>query len=95
MTMATLIERILKRHDDGERSVAKIAGAEGVSIGYVYGILREHRPDRKRKPRERTSERRKLILGLLAQDIKPRRVAFLTDCTPAYVYALIDQEARA
>lgn len=87
----TLIEAILARHDGGEH-VADIAALEGVSPGYVYGVLREHRPGRKRKPRERTSELRRFILGLLAQDIKPPRVAFLSECTPAYVYKLIDEE---
>jgi hypothetical protein len=89
--MKTLIESILKRHDNGEH-VAVIATAENVSIGYVYGVLRKHRPDRQRKPRERTSERRRFILGLLAQDIRPRRVAFLAQVTPAYVYGLMKQE---
>jgi hypothetical protein len=91
----TLIEAILKRHDAGEKNVKAIADAEGVSPGYVYGVLREHRPERKRKPRERTSEKRRLILGLLAQGIPPPRTAFLAQCTPAYVYQLIDQESAA
>lgn len=89
--MKTLTEAILKRHDEGEH-VAEIATAESVSIGHVYGTLRKHRPERERKPRERTSERRRFILGLLAQDIRPRRVAFLAQVTPAYVYQLMDQE---
>lgn len=92
--MSDLVQKILARHDAGEKSVTKIAAAEGVSPGYVYGVLREHRPKRKRKPRERTSEKRRLILGLLAQDIPPPRAAFLADVTPSYVYQLIDQEAR-
>jgi hypothetical protein len=93
--MTTLIQNILARHDAGERNVAVIAEAESVSPGYVYGILRQHRPDRQRKPRERTSKKRKFILGLLAQGIQPPRVAFLAQCTPTYVYQLIEQEAAA
>lgn len=92
--MNTLTQSILKRHDDGE-PVQVIAAAEQVSFGYVYGVLREHRPERARKPRTRTSERRKLILGLLAGGIKAPRVAFLAKCSPAYVYALIKQEEEA
>jgi hypothetical protein len=88
----TPLENILARHDAGELDVAKIAADEGVSIGYAYTALRENRPGRKRKPRERTSEKRRLILGLLAQQIAPPRVAFLAQCTPAYVYKLIAEE---
>lgn len=90
--MKTLTEAILTRHDAGERNVAEIATAESVSIGHVYGVLRKHRPDRERKPRERTSERRRFILGLLAQDIRPRRVAFLAQCSPAYVYFISKEQ---
>lgn len=90
--MNPLTKSILARHDANE-SVAQIAAAESVSFGYVYSELRRHRPDRGRQPRTRTSERRKLILGLLSKGIKPPRVAFLAQCSPAYVYALIKQEA--
>jgi hypothetical protein len=86
--MTPLLETILSRHDAGEH-VSVIAAACQVSPGHVYGVLRKHRPERQRKPRERTSERRRFILGLLAQDIKPRRVAFLAQVSPAYVYALM------
>lgn len=89
-----LTAKILARHDAKE-SVATIADGEDVSFGYVYGVLREHRPDRARQPRTRTSEKRKLILGLLANGILPPRAAFLAECTPAYVYALIKQEEAA
>lgn len=92
--MNPLAERILKRHDARE-SVAAISAAESVSFGFVYGVLREHRTDRARQPRTRTSEKRKLILGLLAGGIKPRRVAFLASCSAAYVYKLMDEEGMA
>lgn len=90
--MSATIEAILKRHDDGENDVMAIAKAEGVGFGYVYTVLREHRPNRPRKPRKRTSKKRKFILGLLARGIRPPRVAFLAECTPAYVYKLMDEE---
>jgi hypothetical protein len=86
--MTPLLEAILSRHDAGEH-VSAIAAACQVSPGHVYCVLRKHRPERQRKPRERTSERRRFILGLLEQDIKPRRVAFLAQVSPAYVYALM------
>lgn len=92
--MNPLAESILARHDRGE-DVATIAAAESVGFGYVYSTLREHRPDRPRQPRTRTSEKRKLILGLLASKIAPPRVAFLAECTPSYVYKLIQEEEAA
>lgn len=92
--MTDTIKAILKRHDRGE-AVAAISAAEDVGFGYVYSVLREHRPKRKRAPRTRTSQKRKLILGLLARNIKPPRVAFLAQCTPAYVYKLIEEENAA
>jgi hypothetical protein len=89
--MNPLVQSILRRHDANE-SVATIAAAESVSFGHVYTVLREHRPNRQRQPRTRTSERRKLILGLLAGGIAPPRVAFLAECTPTYVYKLAKEE---
>jgi hypothetical protein len=80
-------QSILKRHDHGD-SVSTIAAAESVSFGYVYSTLRQHRPKRPRQRRTRTSEKRKLILGLLAGGIAAPRVAFLASVTPAYVYRL-------
>ena len=92
--MNPLTRSILTRHDRSE-TVATIAANENVSFGYVYGVLREHRPNRPRQPRTRTSERRKLILGLLERGILPPRVAFLARCTPAYVYYIQKEEAEA
>lgn len=89
--MNPLVTAILERHDRGE-TVEQIRTAEDVGFGYVYGVLREHRKDRTRKPRTRTSEKRKLILGLLAANIAAPRAAFLASCTPAYVYKLLDEE---
>jgi hypothetical protein len=90
--MNPLVSKILKRHDHGD-SVSTIATAEQVSFGHVYSTLRQHRPARPRQPRTRTSKKRKFILGLLAAKIAAPRVAFLASVTPAYVYALIKQEA--
>lgn len=87
MSVNPLVSKILKRHDASE-SVAAIVAAESVSFGHVYSVLRQHRPARQRQPRTRTSEKRKLILGLLAGGIAPPRVAFLAECTPTYVYKL-------
>lgn len=92
--MTPLIASILSLSDAGQ-SVAAVSRAVSVSPGYVYGVLREHRPDRQRKPRERTSAKRRLILGLLAQGVQPPRVAFLAQVSPAYVYILVKQESAA
>lgn len=92
--MNPLTEAILKRHDAGE-TVEEIRTAEGCGFGHVYSVLREHRPNRPRKPRTRTSEKRKLILGLLAGGIKAPRVAFLASCTPAYVYKILEEGIAA
>lgn len=89
--MTPLTASILSLSDQGQH-VAAIASSCQVSPGYVYGVLREHRPGRKRKPRERTSEKRRFILGLLAQGIQPPRVAFLAQCSRAYVAILMKQE---
>lgn len=92
--MTSPIETILSLSDQGE-SVAAIAAASNVSPGQVYTALRRYRPNRQRKPRTRTSEKRRLILGLLAQRVEPPRVAFLARCSASYVYQLIDQESAA
>lgn len=92
--MNPLTQSILARHDAGE-DVATITAAENKSFGFVYGVLREHRPDRARQPRTRTSAKRKLILGLLAAGIKPPRAAFLASCSNAYVYKLQEEETTS
>lgn len=92
--MNPLAQSILNRHDRGE-DVAAIAAAENVSFGYVYSTLRTHRPHRLRQPRTRTSKKRKLILGLLDKGILPPRVAFLAQCSAAYVYKLLSEKEAA
>ena len=83
---------ILARHDKGE-SVPVISQALDVTPGYVYGILREDRPKRKRKVRARTSELRTLIRGLAAQGIEPARIVFLMQekCARQYVYRILGE----
>lgn len=83
---------ILARSDRNE-SVDEIARVADVSPGRIYALLRKHRPDRARKPRERTSEIPAKIRALDLQKIKPRRIAFLLDVTPAYVYKVLDNSS--
>lgn len=80
-----MIDQILKRADKGE-SVAAIATALSVSPGYVYGILREHRPNRPRKARERTSDRPRIIAGLAAQGMAAGRIAKVLGISRAYAH---------
>lgn len=89
--MTDTLAQILTLHDKGT-PVAAIATAAGVSPGYVYGILRSERPDRARSPRTRTSKKRQMIVGLLARH-SVARVAFLCDCSHAYVYKIQNEIA--
>lgn len=85
-------QSILSLADQSE-PVSAIADACRVSPGYVYGVLRTYRPNRTRKPRTRTSEKRKLILGLLARGHLAPRVAVLAQVSNAYVYRLQSEGA--
>jgi len=87
----TLIASILVQHDDGERDVAAIASACRVSPGYVYGVLREHRPDRERKPRARTGKKREKVLRLIARGKSAGEIARQVECSRAYVHRLIGE----
>lgn len=78
-------EAILKRSDAGEHPDA-IALAEGVSLSLVYQVLRELRPNRKRKQRDSTSDLPRQIRGLAAQGIEPPRIAKLLQCSRQYVH---------
>lgn len=82
----TLTDKILTRHDRGEKDVAKIAAALRCSPGHVYSVLREHRPDRARKPRKQTSDVPRMIAGMAKQGFKPPRVAAALGVSRAYVY---------
>jgi predicted transcriptional regulator len=83
--MTTTLDKILKRHDKGE-SVATIADALSVSPGWVYALLREHRPKRERKARRTTSDFPRMIAGLHKQGLKPARIAVALGISRAYVY---------
>lgn len=92
MTTATLAT-ILTLHDAGHYPDA-IAGAADVSLGYVHGVLRVHRPGRTRKPRPRNSPLRAKILGLRAAGISRGRVAELlaNECSRTYVYRVLQED---
>lgn len=86
------LAHILRLADAGEAVDAIAAHPDvGVTIGRVYAILRKHRPDRPRHARRRTSEKRPMIIGLLAQGIKPPRVAELAQVERQYVYRIMSE----
>lgn len=91
MAVPPLLEPILERHDRGEHA-AQIADAVGVTAGYVYGILRDHRPQRKRKPRRPTSTKPAEIAALAATGATAARIAELLGVTKAYVYRHLAKE---
>lgn len=74
---------------DAAPDAAAVASALSVSVGTVYAVLREHRPDRQRKPRPRTSDKRRLILGLVSRGHKVARVAELAGCSRTFVYRIL------
>ena len=74
---------------DQQTPVDQLATAYDLSPSQVYTILREHRPDRARKARRRSSEKRDMILGLSAKGHEPERVAFLAGCSKAWVYRIL------
>lgn len=89
--MTTTRVDILSRNDAGQ-DVPTIAAALGVTLGYIYGVLREERPNRPHGNRgRRKSELRTMILGLRAQGILPARIAFLMKkkCARQYVYRIL------
>lgn len=86
---STTLERILALSDAGSHP-ADIATALSVSPSYVYTILREHRPDRERKPRACTSNKPDQIRALFKVNKNAARTAKLLKCSRAYVYRHIE-----
>jgi hypothetical protein len=62
----TDVSRIIALSDKG-KFPAEIAAALDIPAGRVYHVLREERPKRERKPRERTSNKRPKVLELHRQ----------------------------
>lgn len=87
--MTNKVDSILKRHDAGEYPEA-IAAAEQCSHSYVCGVLREHRPKRKRKPRRSTSELVPKIRGMAAR-MTQARIAVVLGCSRAYVARVLSE----
>lgn len=84
----TTIDKILKKHDEG-KDVATIAAALDVSAGYVYGVLRQFRAKRKRKPRKSTSDIPRMIHGMAKEGIAQSRIAVVLGVSRQYVSAVL------
>jgi hypothetical protein len=61
----------------------------GIRKSRVYGLLRQHRPDRARKPRRLTSTVPDAVRALAALPTEPQRIAYLLNITPSYVYQIL------
>lgn len=76
---------LLRDADAGER-VDALAARHNLDTSQVYRILREHRPDRPRTARKRTSNVPAKIAALAAAGSTPNRVAELLSVSRQYVY---------
>lgn len=79
---------VAQLHDIG-LSAAEIAERLTMPLSTVYSHLRRDRPVRRRKPRDRKSEKRAMVLGLAAQGVAPMRIAFLQQVSKQYVYKVL------
>lgn len=87
---ADTLDTVLRLCDEGA-TVDAMREATGLKSSRVYAILRKHRPNRPRQPRRRTSDIPPKVLHLAASGISPRRVAFLLEITPQYVYQILNE----
>ncbi len=73
-------------------SVEDIAARVNLGQGRIYALLRQHRPNRPRHPRRRTSELPAQVRGLTAKGIGPARIAALLGVTRQYVYKILAEQ---
>jgi hypothetical protein len=91
--MNPIVTKILKLADRGQ-SASDIAVTVSKSPGYVYSVLREHRPDRQRKAHKTRSDNPRMIAGLHDQGIKPARIAVVLGVSRAYTYSELKKAGR-
>lgn len=91
--MNPTVVKILKLAD-ADHSASEIAAALEVSAGYVYSVLREHRPNRKRKAHKTRSDKPRMIAGLHDQGIPAARIAAVLGVSRAYVYSELGKAGR-
>jgi len=90
--MSAALATVLRLADAGA-TVQAMCSQSGLKTGRVYAILRQHRPERPRQARRRTSDVPDKVRALHATGAKPSRIAFVLDVTPAYVYAILKRTA--
>jgi DNA-binding CsgD family transcriptional regulator len=71
---------------DRSKSVAEIAVELEISPGYVYSVLREHRPDRPRKAHRTRSDKPSRIAMLHLQGAHPDDIGERLGVSRSYVY---------
>lgn len=91
--MNSLTIDILALHDMGQHAeqIANALKAMKVTRGRVYAVLREHRPDRERKPRRRVSGLPAKIHGYKARGIAQSRIAVLLGTSRQYVHKVLNE----
>lgn len=92
MTTQTTRAAILARHDKGE-SVATISRALSVTPGYVFGILRDERPDRPHGNRGRRKSELRVAIRFhsTVEQMAPARIAEKLGVSRAYVYRILSE----
>lgn len=86
-------EQICELSDAGYFLV-QIAGSLGITKGRVYEVLREMRPNRARKPRQRVSLLPAQIKSLHSIGTSAPRIAQLLGVSHAYVYKVLQDERK-
>lgn len=87
-------EQICELSDAG-RFPAQIADLLGVTKGRVYDVLRQMRPNRARKPRQRISLLPAQIKSLHSVGTPVPRIAQLLEVSRAYVYKVLQDDRKS
>lgn len=89
--MNALSEAVLALHDSGQHA-EQIANALDVPRGRVYAVLREHRPDRERKPRRRVSGLpAQIYFKRTVEGVKPCQIAKALQVSRQYVHKVLNE----
>jgi hypothetical protein len=78
---------------DGGADADELRTRSGLEKSRVYGLLREHRPNRQRKARRQTSRVPEAVRALSALPTEPQRIAYLLGVTPSYVYQILGRDS--
>jgi CRP-like cAMP-binding protein len=88
----TTREQVLILHDDGT-TAPQIAEALGVTPGYVFGILRDERPNRPHGNRGRRKSELRVAIRFhsTVEQMAPARIAEKLGVSRAYVYRILGE----